>query len=145
MSAADVLVKDSVATRAQQSEPCGAKGTRIELNFDTATVSATDEEKKMFVAELIKYRFGVFEEHGHRDIEVYPEFYWKLDTVSPNSCTNVAVAGNFNETCFNNPDSCEIEGGQNEIETSLLYNPSATLFPQVGLCNRFNMNIIKMK
>ncbi len=87
---------------------------------------------KAFVSEWLKYSFGLFEEHGHADSEVYPEYYWKLDTVAPNSCSNVNISGNFNESCITEPDSCSVTPGQNdEVLTSLLYSSNNTLFPQV--------------
>ena len=53
----------------------------MEFNLAT-TASAFDEEAaKVFVAEFIKLRFGVFEEHGHDGSDVYPLFYRKLDEV----------------------------------------------------------------
>ena len=53
----------------------------MELNLETAAFAFDEESAKAFVAEFIKYRFGVFEEHGHDGSDIYPLFYRKLDEV----------------------------------------------------------------
>ena len=57
------------------------QGKYMELNLETAASAFDEESAKAFVAEFIKYRFGVFEEHGHDGSDVYPLFYRKLDEV----------------------------------------------------------------
>ena len=57
------------------------QGKYMELNLETAASAFDEESAKTFVAEFIKYRFGVFEEHGHDGSDIYPLFYRKLDEV----------------------------------------------------------------
>ena len=58
------------------------QGEYMELDLATAASPFNAESARAFVAEFVKYRFGVFEEHGHDGSDVYPMFYRKLDEVS---------------------------------------------------------------
>ncbi|XP_059078811.1 calcium-activated chloride channel regulator 1-like [Tigriopus californicus] len=129
--AAHVIMAEKSMTRAVQPEGCGIRGKQVRLKSSFLT-GETDQNQavRQFVTEWIKYRFGVFDEHGYDQDPTFPNFYRKASQIYPNSCTNRPIKGNFTEDCLENP--CSIEPGQAGIETSLLFSINAITFPQMS-------------
>ena len=81
---------------------------------------------------LTKHLFGVFDESGAYGDSRFPAFYREAGDLVPTSCTNSPVAGNFTRCDVDKDCLDEIEAGQEDIVSSLLYSANKTSFPQVN-------------
>ena len=84
---------------------------------------------------LTQHLFGVFDEFGTYGNSRFPAFYRDGADLVPTSCTNGPVAGNFSRCDIDKDCLDEIEEGQEDIVSSLLYSTNRTSFPQVYYYN----------
>ena len=84
----------------------------------------------------------MFDEFGVPDDVRFPKYYSKGGTYYLNSCAGGEhqILGDFNETCVKN-GNCEINIGQDNIESSLLFSQNRSLFPRVS--NEIHLNFCR--
>ena len=83
----DILVSDTELMWTLQHGGCGHKGYRINMPKQFLIFNQTtdlDAKSEAMMSELIKYKFGVFEETGFQDDAMYPATY----SIGNNSMTN---------------------------------------------------------
>ena len=76
---------------AKQSQGCGIPGDKIELGseiFSSKSNISHVHTAKLLLAAWVQFRWGVFDENGHKDDEIYPPMYIDSETLSlkPNRC-----------------------------------------------------------
>ena len=74
----------------------------------------------------------MFDEFGVPDDVRFPKYYSKGGTYYLNSCAGEQhqILGDFNETCVKN-GNCNVNIGQDDVESSLLFSQDRSLFPRV--------------
>ena len=74
----------------------------------------------------------MFDEFGVPDDVRFPKYYSKGGTYYLNSCAGGEhqILGDFNETCVKN-GNCNVNVGQDNVESSLLFSQDRSLFPRV--------------
>ncbi|XP_047486321.1 calcium-activated chloride channel regulator 4A-like [Penaeus chinensis] len=91
--------------------------------------STLGSQGSVLVHEWAKYRWGVFEEYGHRADPIFPsatKAYEANETLRHTYCTDGEVAGNFYQCEGNNLDSCYFVPSADEtteVTSSLLATP----------------------
>ena len=78
---------------AQQSQGCGKPGDNIQLGADMLSAASNDTHAftaRLLLAEWTKFRWGVFEEHGHYGDTLYPPLFRDPNThrLRPNECSD---------------------------------------------------------
>ncbi|XP_069970673.1 calcium-activated chloride channel regulator 4 isoform X3 [Penaeus vannamei] len=124
----------------QQPRGCGELGDFMYFPESFLLENSTlGSRGSVFVHEWAKYRWGVFEEYGHRADPIFPSATRSYDgneTLRHTYCTDGEVAGNFFEcdgdnlaTCYFVPNAEETTG----VTSSLLATPF--LSSVVNFCN----------
>ena len=73
----------------------------------------------------------MFDEFAVPDDVRFPKYYSKGGTYYLNSCVGEhQILGDFNETCVKN-GNCNVNVGQDDVESSLLFSQDRSLFPRV--------------
>lgn len=78
---------------ARQSQGCGKPGDRIQLGAEILGAASNDSHAytaRLLLAEWAKFRWGVFEEHGHYNDALYPPLYRDPTNhrLRPNECSD---------------------------------------------------------
>ena len=134
----------------QQSKGCGQHGDFMSMPFSFLTSWNRTWEKhgdpaKLFVHEWAKLRYGIFDEFGFNQDQLYPNYFFHKGHILPTGTTNVPVKGTWvsqtgqagcdplskDNECYFQPS-----GNNNQVTCSLGYLhflPNVTSFCDASL------------